>query len=314
MKRNFEKDYINEINSAAPDMDLLWQKIAASGSADEDITPFESAAEETVKARPNIKAFVYRSLGSVAAVFVAVFCLSLAFGKGGSASLSDNTENAALVEPALPEYASNDESADDDPYDHSGMVMVSAGMGWDFAAGIMNSAADNYDLLTLAYSDSPLYTGISSDNGDEEYFVEETVLAETDYFVDGKIISSEILDDRIVYTMEVIHLVSDAQIFVSDQFTAISRSPYALRENREYLLPIKEENGEAYIVFDNAPQIEIAEDRTVICHNGWRSLTENCTYITYPQIYEDDYFYDRMNITAEISLERLFESWEKLRL
>ena len=98
-----------------------------------------------------------------------------------------------------------------------------------------------------------------------------------------------------------------------EKVTVYSDSPYALRDNREYLLPISACDGMYRVVFDNAPQIEITLDREVVYHNGWQSLAAVGSTITYPQVYKDDYFYDRMNITAECSLEKLFESWEKLR-
>ena len=110
-----------------------------------------------------------------------------------------------------------------------------------------------------------------------------------------------------------VHLISDSETSLSEKVTVYSDSPYALRDNREYLLPVSDSNGMYRVVFDNAPQIEITLDREVVYHNGWQSLAADGSTITSPQVYKDDYFYDPMNITAERSLEKLFESWEKLR-
>ncbi|MBQ7784016.1 MAG: hypothetical protein IJ368_08615, partial [Oscillospiraceae bacterium] len=53
-----------------------------------------------------------------------------------------------------------------------------------------------------------------------------------------------------------------------------SASPYQLRNSREYLLPIEtDNNGMYFVVFDNAPQIEITLDRELVFHNGWSSLS-----------------------------------------
>ena len=139
------------------------------------------------------------------------------------------------------------------------------------------------------------------------------MLSETDFFIDGKVLYSDNEGGMTAYTLEVVHLISDSEASLPEKVTVYSDSPYALRDNREYLLPISARDGMYRVVFDNAPQIEITLDREVVYHNGWQSLATDGSAITYPQVYKDDYFYDRMNITAECSLEKLFESWEKLR-
>ncbi len=300
--KEFEKEYISSIEKSAPDMDKLWEKIAASECEDSDITPFESAAEECSGSRLAKTGYIYRTFAAVAAVFAAVICLSLAMNNNDEGIL--DTEKMNSVQSASDEYT-------EDFYSEDAQVRIYGTDGWEYSETC--SSASSYSTLNLAETDSGIYTALSSNTDETEYFVEAEVLAQTDYFVDGRIISSEIHDDHIVYTLDVIHLISDDGMSVPAQITAVSKSPYTLRRNREYLLPIREENGTAVIVFDNAPQIEIADDRTVICHNGWKSLMESSEYISYPQVCEDDYFYDRMNIAAESSLGILFENWEDIR-
>ncbi len=305
--KNFEKDYIDEMNSAAPDMDELWKRIENSEAEDDDITPFLSAADESSRS----KGKAFRTLAAAAAVFAAVFCLRLLIRTDDSVLLDESTSYESNYENY--DDAAEEEPDSDEPESNGGMLLVTPENGWDYASSVSSHGVSDYEMLSLANTDTPAYTGIGYDE-DNAYFVEEDVLSDTDYFVDGRIISTEIYPDHAVYTMEVIHLISDAGKEISKEFTAVSGSPYALREHREYLLPIKEESGTAYIVFDNAPQIEIADDRTVICHNGWKTLAKGGEHISYPQVYVDDYFYDRMNITAESTLEELFDKWKKLRL
>lgn len=301
MNRDLKNEYINSMNASAPDMDKLWEKIAASECTDSDITPFESAAEDTAKLPSGRRVNFYRSFAAVAAVFTAVICLSLVFDNSVS-DMSETNYSQGI--------AAGDSSSEEKCDDMAEAIMQPV-RGWEYSSSY--ASVSSYSSLNLAETDSGIYTALSSNTDETEYFVEADVLRQTDYFIDGRIISSEIMDDCVVYDIEAVHIVSDDEFTLPMNIRAVSRSRYTLRDNREYLLPIREENGELIIVFDNAPQIEIAEDRTIVYHNGWKSLNGSGEYISYPQVYEDDYFYDRMNITAESSLERLFESWEEIR-
>ena len=46
MMKKFEQDYIKHIDSSAPDMDKLWEKIAGAPDEEKDITPFVSASRQ----------------------------------------------------------------------------------------------------------------------------------------------------------------------------------------------------------------------------------------------------------------------------
>lgn len=306
MSKNFEKDYISSVNSSAPDMEKLWERISSSRPADTDITPFVSAANECKKISP-VRNNTFRAFAAAAAVFIAVICavsvisdIDIAVQKSENAPASDNAEKY--------DYAA-EEAAEAESY-----PSVTASAGWEYSDRLEFSENMNYLSLNLADTESSIYTALSRNTDDEEYFVEEKILSETDFFLDVKVISEEPSEDgSIKYTVQVIHAVSEDSREFFETEEVYSYSPYALRTGREYLLPICEDNGRYTVIFDNAPQIEFTLDRQLVCHNGWKTLTENGVYLEYPQTYPDDFFYDRMNLAAESSLESLFDKWERLR-
>ena len=109
--------------------------------------------------------------------------------------------------------------------------------------------------------------------------------------------------------MNPIHVVSDTDITLEENTVIISETPYFLETGREYLLPVKTEN-DAFVIADKAsPQIEITPDRLVVFHSGWSELYNAGTHVEFSQASPDDFFYDRMNITAESSLEKLFDAY-----
>lgn len=308
MNKDFEKDYINSVDSSTPDMEKLWEIISSSEPQDSDITPFESAAEECRRISP-IRNNTFRAFAAAAAVFIAVICAvsvisdnGIAVTKEENAAFPDNGENYGY------DYAA-EEAAEDEAE-----PAVTASTGWEYSNRLDTSENLSYLSLNLADTESSIYTALSRNTDEEEYFVEDNVLSETDFFLDGEVISEEYADDGgIKYTVRVIHAISEDSRDFSEIEEVYSNSPYALRVGREYLLPISEENGRYTVIFDNAPQIEFTLDRQLVCHNGWKTLTENGVYLEYPQSYPDDFFYDRMNLAAESSLENLFEKWEQLK-
>ena len=291
-KRDFEQDYIINVDNAVPDMEMLWSRIADNDNTDDDITPFVAASDECTS-KPHRP--VFRTIMSAAAMTAAVICVVFALNNdniitndGMTASEGMDSMNSMSENEALPES---------EKYTYSEYC----------------SQADRYELLNLADTPSGLYNAMSAAPEDEEFFVEAAVLRETECFADVEILSSQVLESGITeYNVRIIQIFSNNAYDLDGK--VYSASPYQLRNNREYLLPIEtDNNGMYFVVFDNAPQIEITLDRELVFHNGWSSLSENSTYISYPQVYKDDYFYDRMNITAEAAIENLIDTWEMLR-
>lgn len=300
--KTINEKYIEALEKSCPDMDRLWEKISEKEPESSDISPFTEAMAEC--AAP--KKHPLRAAACIAALFIAAIGL-----RGISAN---NYKNAILEQDAdfvseqeAEEYGFENSEAEDCIPEQVEST-VTAVSSWNYSARC--EYADSYGILQLAPTDSPIATGTPYDV-DEEYFVEENVLAETDYFLDCRIISAEEIDSAMRYAVEVIHFISDDDDEIDRTAEIVSRSPYALRTGREYLLPISESGGERTVVFGNAPQIEFTADRQIVCHNGWE-FAGNGTAINYPQVYPDDFFFDRMNITAESSLDDLFEKWRRI--
>ena len=306
MNNDFEKKYIELSESTMPDMDKLWQRIETSRATDDDISAFEAASEQ-ICAKTHSRINIIRGLSSVAAVFAVIFCLSFVVTK---------TNDISKTEIAAPSYDNAAASDDMDYIEAEGLEaeelseMVHSESGWEYSNAVSDNAS--YNVLNLADTESAVYTALSRNNEETEYFVEADVLKSTELFIDCRIDNAEQISDELMcYSAEIIHLISDEDITLPLNVQLFSSSPYALRPGREYLIPVKRENGEMHIVFDNAPQIEITLDREIVCHNGWTTLSESGSFIEYPQVYEDDYFYDRMTLTAECMIDDLIDSWRR---
>lgn len=288
MNKNFEKDYIIDVEQSAPDTERLWNRICTEQSADDDLTPFEDAAKQCrFKVQRNTG---FRAIAAIAAVFAVIISLN-SFGISNETDYAVNDAASDMFMEAAKESAENES------------------VGYSTYC----SYSREYSTLNLAETESGIYAALSNNTDEAEYFVEADVLKRTELFLDARIISSEIIDGEYVeYTVEPIRIISD-NTDTADYSTVYSNSCYLLRNNREYLLPISISDGMPVVVFDDAPQIEITGDREVVFHNGWKSLMTESRAIMYEQVYEDDYFYDRMNINAEISLQSLFDCWEKYR-
>lgn len=296
MKKDIFREYINSMNKGCPDMDKLWQKISDHAGDTEnadsaDISPFEKAMKDCRQPSPI-------SPIKTAAAAAAVLVIAAAVRGAGDHEISvnehtpaENPDNAAMEEQVT-----------------NTVVSVAS---WDYETHC--DFAESYNTLDLNSTYDDPFTGLTLPEDEPEYFVEENVLDETDGFIDCRVISSEKVSQTAVrYLVEVVHFVGEEGDTIDRKTSVVSHSPYALRAGREYLLPINRESGEPALAFDNAPQIEITADRQVVCHNGWSSLTENSGLIEYPQVSPDDFFYDRMNVTAESSLDELFDKWRKI--
>lgn len=304
MKKNIFEKYINSMDNSCPDMDRLWEKISDNASAvcnsdgkasdNADISPFERAMRDC---RPKGH-FPTAVISAAAAAAVLIIGMSL------RSVPVDITVNEAAESPRLSDAA--DSTEENAP--HNLVVSVSS---WNYSTNC--DGADSYSVLSLAYTPDDPDTGLCLPEGAPEYFVEENVLADTDGFIDCRVISArEISDVTVRYLVEVVHFIGSEGETIERQANVISHSPYALRTGREYLLPIRQQGEDMEIAFDNAPQIEITADRQVVYHNGWDSLGGNGNPIEYPQTYPDDFYFDRMNLTAESSLDELFKRWRQI--
>lgn len=304
MKNMFENEYINNIDNTAPDMDKLWSRISAS-ETDDDISAFENAAVECSKTSDSAKNIrIFRNLAAAAAVFTIIAGISISQNFSGGINETSTAED----------YATGNEQIfmDDSSESEEALNVIESVSEWDYSSELGD--VYEYSSLNLAETPSGIYTALSSNNEENEYFVEAEVLGRTECFVDGTVLSAQKIGESSVrYEVEVIRIISDEPITVSGTIFINSCSEYSLRINREYLIPVYSQNGDYHIVFDDAPQIEFTQNRELVFHNGWKSLSGEAHSIEYPQVYSDDYFYDRMNLAAESSLDNLFDSWIKAK-
>jgi len=309
-KRITEK-YIDHMNSLSLDMDKLWDKIISDdtdSNSDTDIALFEAAYEECVKDekhKAKIKKNRGRLLTCAAAIVIVIIVLPLTMMHNETVTVSESSDSIAADEV----FYENDDSTLQS--EESGVILSSG--GWDYSENASLGENVDYKTLKLAYSNGEIYNAKASADIEEEYFVESAVLKETELFLDGSVKSYEMSDSgEVVYEISVIHLVSDTVESLPETVSVYSDSCYMLLTGREYLLPIAIVDDKLQIVFENAPQIEFTLDREILYHNGWTSLEseEYATVSGCTQVYKDDYFYDRMNLTSEAALESLFNAWK----
>ena len=255
---------------------------------------------------------------------------------------SDNSAPAPAAEAQAEEeeYAENYDKGSDDSYyndieedipygndtyentaeQSSELISFPASDGWEYTRVDISDARsfDDSEIEEIFPYESAHKGTIGTD-----LFSEEAVLGNTDFLLDCKVeeysVSTYDNEMAFYYTVTPIHTVSGNDLTLPEKMTIRSGTAFVLRTGHEYLIPVKiTEDG--YEAADKcSPQTEITEDGLVIFHNGWKSLCNEkfCEYrnIDLSQITssnyisEDDFFYDRLNVTAEISLQCLFDEY-----
>ncbi len=173
-------------------------------------------------------------------------------------------------------------------------------------------AKTSFQSLSLAYSGEKSYKDYKYSGGD--YFVEERVLKETEFFIDCTVTEADKRSDYCEYTLAVGNVIcrGNSEKRISKKIKITSKTPYLMNKGGSYLLPMKQEGSEYRIVFENAPQIEFTENGEIVFHNGWSSLSEDSAECIYPKEGIDDFYYDRMRIAYTDSIGALIEEWESV--
>lgn len=290
MKDSFEKklktEYLNVLSRSAPDMDKLWERI-------------ESELPERPKAE---KIRISRRIQPAKIIWAAALAAILipAGISFTSSNISISNGSASSVDPA-DTMVKNDQEAEEIPsYDE------------EEAADNFASASDEEAYINvperIAYSELDIpRSEASSDIPDITYentalFSEESVLAETEYFIDVKVTKAEYSRAENAVKYELMNVLTNDIITVetllgNGENDTLSSTAYALKEEHEYILPIRETSDGIKIVFPSAPQIETTADGYAVFHNGWKKLNELETgYLECAPFGDDDYFYDRMEI------------------
>lgn len=285
-KKELKKQYIAHCESTAPDMDKLWERIESG---------LEEKPENGVSSKP-VRSFNLRWAAAAAAVLVLI--PSILIGTNNIKSDMSMSGDAALDE-AYQMFAEA----------KSETTAAASAENFDMADSEPTASLPEtiyYEELSFNTYAEEIPVPTAKPFGDE-FFVEERVLAETDIIVDA-VVSS-------VYKGEggTVCYVLTAEDGAIGSVTVESASPYTLKPDREYILPLKKTENGYRLAFENAPQIERTLDGGLVFHNGWQCLAENSAELVYPQAYADDFFYDRMRFSYTDGMASLTEKWRELK-
>lgn len=280
-------------------MDRLWNRIS------EEIDKRETGKEnETTYTdnRSQIKSSsVYTRIAAVAAAFIVVFAGVNIVNEANRAKTSQDS-----IPTSRPEKTETDTSTVDKP-EPSDETNAEDFNGSTTIESIKYEQLSFNDTDTVAYKASYIPTG-------DEYFVEKNVLMQTDVFADVTVLEADLTSaSQAVYTLRV-EWMSDKSSYVDldeDEIIIKSSTPYILQENREYLIPLSVRNGEFFIVFENAPQIEITLDGGLVFQNGWNALAENSSTLEKKSLNVNDFYFDRMKYSPAADIELLFIEWKQ---
>lgn len=296
-RKEAERLYKASRQTAAPDMDKLWERI-------EDRLTEKSTAEEqpTVK-RHNIT--LKRCLGAAAVCAAAAIILPFAFSPyfGNMKSTSDT---AAYIQNDEAYAEAAGECADEEIYEDEQQDNDMAALP-EYVDSAVGTQLD-YSALDLAEG---VDTGLRGKGSGDGLFDEDSVLAETVCFVDGIVENVYAGEKCIYYELRAVETYGNAGA-EEELFTIASDSDIPMLLNREYLVPLKQTEEGFRTAVESVPQIEITLDKGMVFYNGWKSLVdESALDISCPKQYPDDFFYDRMKFSYSGYME-LITKWQKL--
>lgn len=178
-------------------------------------------------------------------------------------------------------------------------------------ARLENREEKTYEQLSFSHTDTKAYEDSYIPKGDD-YFTEDSVLEDTDFFADVTVLSARLDSDSAHHTLRINSLVSKTGEESKTNITIESSTPYIMQENREYFIPLRKENGTYSMAFENAPQIEISLDGDIVFQNGWKSLDDDSGILKDSQKSKNDYFYDRMRYSSKNDLQDLLAKWRTM--
>lgn len=291
------KSKLNSFYSAA-DEEKIWNNILSRIDSEDVTEPEKDIFEPEISPKKKSITRYIPMLTAAAAVIVIVSIANVPVLKN-EASMSDSAEDVQYIEE--PCEAASDEAVSDNE------IFFPAERGWNYA-DVSVSSAKSYSYSDFSYDMSPSY----EDNYSDDFFVESEVLGNTDFFLDCTVDMAEYdpVTETVTYTVSPIHVICPESIILPRELEVISGRAFVLDEGKEYLLPITVSDGEYHIADISSPQIELTGDGYVIFQNGWKSLTDGDEqYLWKTSSSPDDFFYDRMNITAESKLQKLFDNF-----
>lgn len=333
---DLEKLYKETMNDAAPD---FWDSIESqlkphAGLSEDEKNAFaglepaktdgpEPAETAGPEPKPADTPVPFRRPGRfpaagwvAAAVFAACIPIALVF----SGTISSRQYAAAETEAAA-----EAEAAAEEPMAYTAAAVPAEAMTeaapavteaapavTEAAPAVAETAAGNTDVRLLSVPDRAVTVP-----ADTWYFTED-VLADTDMLVLFTVTRAEFLFDpdgsayRLRYSGTVNEsLLEDGESgqpgsellllspIVSDA-TPGSTVLYQLVPGQVYILPLKKENGDWYLVYPYAPQIRLHEDGSFEFHTGYASLLNNDTAaLPGSPASEDDFWFDRIVVRSD---------------
>lgn len=115
-------------------------------------------------------------------------------------------------------------------------------------ARLENREEKTYEQLSFSHTDTKAYEDSYIPKGDD-YFTEDSVLEDTDFFADVTVLSARLDSDSAHYTLRINSLVSKTGEESKTNITIESSTPYIMQENREYFIPLRKENGTYSMAF-----------------------------------------------------------------
>lgn len=307
--KQIKKLYMEHIERSTPDMDALWEKIE-SGL---DPKPENGVTSKPVRkgisfTRPTLK-------WAVCAAALLIIPISVRLVRNSSVSNGFDSGGSYIQQEMNGASDMKDGGAYAPSYDMAADAESPANESFDANVGSTESTGANRRIVfyeeLFSHQAEAISAPKAATSGDD-FFVEENVLIETDVIVNAYIDRVYSKGDTVCYEIT----AENAETLETESFVLESATPYVMKQDRTYLLPLKSENGEYRLVFENAPQIEYAENGGIIFHNGWKTLDaleEDPIEVIYPQNGIDDFFYDRMKFSYRSDISPLIDEWLKLR-
>ena len=316
-EKNFKKLYDQHIEDNSPDMDSIWEKIESG------LEPKQSDGVTSKPVRKNIRLRNLTVWGTVCAAALVIIPVSIGVLNNNFASndLASGSSSAYLKTEDKNDFfdggmltgdAGNsggyDMGSADEMYDAAGNASPESANSGESSGGFAKRMVFYDEIFPY---DGEIFTPSAETSGDD-FFVEEKVLVETDIIVNAYIDKVYSKGNTICYEIT----AENAEISKVESFVLESATPYVMQQGGSYILPLKIENGEYRLVFENAPQIQVSESGGMVFHNGWKTLDaleENPIDVVYPQNGIDDFFYDRMRFTYSSDISILVEEWRQVK-
>ncbi|MCH5194296.1 MAG: hypothetical protein J1F11_10065 [Oscillospiraceae bacterium] len=302
---DIKKLYKEHMERSAPDMDALWEKIENG---------LETKTENGVTSQPVRKRLSTPALKwavCAAALLIIPISVRIVNNSSGSKDLGLNmaqTNDGANMKDGAA-GASYDSAEDAYVPDHD-FIAESPANDIEMPESVTADRSPVYYEELFPYSSESTVPAPSGATSGDDFFVEENVLVETDVIVNAYIDRVYSKGDTVCYEIT----AENAETLETETLVIESATPYTMKEAGSYLLPLKIENGEYRLVFENAPQIEFAENGGLIFHNGWSSLDSSDTVeVIYPQSGIDDFFYDRMKFSYSADISPLLDEWNRVK-